>query len=195
MIIVMDCGYATRAGEIAPAVFGHGMSEKTLRQAFDTFQDVVLDDLIPMIDATYRTIPDRDHRAMAGLSMGGMQTLFITLHHLDKFAYIGSFSGPILPNLGSSTEPLDVGSAARNFDTATAYDGAFADPKAFNPKVKLFWMGAGTEEPQIGEPIKHAAEALKNAGVKVTFYESPGTAHEWQTWRRDANQFLPLLFR
>ncbi len=194
MIVVMERGYATRIGE-SPAVFGHGMTARSVRQGFAAFEAVVLDDLIPMIDAAYRTIPDRDHRAMAGLSMGGMQTLFITLHHLDKFAYIGSFSGPVLAYLGSSDEPLNIGAAGPKFDPATAYDGAFADPKAFNAKVKLLWMGAGSEEPQIGDPIKHAAEALKGAGVNVTFFESAGTAHEWQTWRRDANQFLPLLFQ
>src|SRR5438270_10117317 len=104
-------------------------------------------------DAAYRTMPDRDHRAMAGLSMGGMQTLFITLHHLDKFSYIGSFSGPVLAYLGSGNEPLNIGAAAPKFDPATAYAAAFADPKAFNAKVKLLWMGAGSEEPQIGGPI------------------------------------------
>ncbi len=195
MIVVMDCGYATRAGRAPAPAFGPGMTEQTLREAQSNFEAVVLDDLVPMIDAIYRTIPDRNHRAMAGLSMGGMQTLFITLHHLDKFAYIGSFSGPIVAYLGSSNDPPKFGNAGQNFDPATAYDRAFADPKAFNAKVKLFWMGAGSEEPQIGEPIRQAAVALKNFGVNVVFYESPGTAHEWQTWRRDANQFLPLLFR
>jgi enterochelin esterase-like enzyme len=194
MIVVMDCGYAIRAGH-APAPFGAGMTERTLREAQSTFEAVVIDELIPMIDATYRTISDRDHRAMAGLSMGGMQTLFIALHHLDKFAYVGSFSGPILANLGDSDSPPKFSSAGGQFDPSTAYEGAFADPRAFNAKVKLFWMGAGSEEPQIGQPIQQAAEALKNSGVRVVFYESPGTAHEWQTWRRDAKNFLPLLFR
>lgn len=194
MIVVMDRGYATRVGE-EPAPFGEGMTSASLRRAFSAFEDVVLLDLIPKIDATYRTIPDRDHRAMAGLSMGGMQTMFITLRHLDKFAYIGSFSGPVLAYLGNGNEPPAIGGVAQKFDPATAYDGAFADPKAFNSKVKLFWMGAGSEEPQIADPIKHAAEALKSSGVRLVYYESSGTAHEWQTWRRDANRFLPLLFR
>ncbi len=191
MIVVMDCGYAAKGGK-APVIFGADTTEQMVREAFTTFEEVVLQDLIPFIDATYRTLPDRDHRAMAGLSMGGMQTLFITLHHLDTFSYIGSFSGPILPNLGSGNQSLHM---PREFDPATAYDGAFANPKAFNAKVKLLWMGAGTAEAQFHDTIKNAAEALKKSGVNIVFYESPGTAHEWQTWRRDAYEFLPLLFR
>src|SRR6185437_3678390 len=193
MIVVMDRGYANRPGA-PPFTFGRGASEKTIREAFSAFEDVILNDLIPMVDETFRTIPDRDHRAMAGLSMGGMQTLFIALHHLDKFAYIGSFSGPIFPNLRSGNEELSV-AAKQPFNPSTAYSGAFADPAAFNRKVKLFWLGAGTEEAQFHDSIKHAAEALKRSGVRVEFFESQGTAHEWQTWRRDANNFLPQLFR
>jgi enterochelin esterase family protein len=180
MIVAMDCGYATRAG--APAASTAWNSH----QAFSAFEDVVINDLIPAIDATYRTIPGREHRAMAGLSMGGMQTMFITLHHLDKFAYIGSFSGPIIAG---------VNVPASGFNTKTAYDGAFADPSAFNKQVRLLWMGVGTEEKQFYGGIKGAADSLRSAGVHVTFFESPGTAHEWQTWRRDLNNFAPLLFR
>ena len=116
--------------------------------------------------------------------MGGMQTLFISLHHVDTFAYIGSFSGPIIPGVNAGTV----------FDTKTAFDGAFADPQAFNKRVKLLWLGVGTEEKQFRDGIKGAADALRASGVNVTYYESPGTAHEWQTWRRDLHEFAPLLF-
>ncbi|MGC2662141.1 MAG: alpha/beta hydrolase-fold protein [Bryobacteraceae bacterium] len=186
MIIVMDCGYATRAG--AP-IAAAGSSIRNFQQGFSAFEDVVINDLIPAIDSAYRTIPDKQHRAMAGLSMGGMQTLFITLHHLDKFDYIGSFSGPIIAGVNSGS------GSGHQFDTKTAYDGAFADPAAFNRKVKLLWMGVGTEEKQFYGGIKGAADALQAAGVHVTFFESPKTAHEWQTWRRDLNHFAPLLFQ
>jgi enterochelin esterase family protein len=184
MIVVMDYGYATRAGK-PDVAFGPGASAHDLHEAFSTFEDVVLDDLIPMIDATYRTIPDREHRAMAGLSMGGMQTLFITLHHPDKFAYIGSFSGPIIPALSGGAQ----------FDTKTAFEGAFADPDSFNKRTKLLWLGAGTEEPQIRNGIKSAIDALRAAGIRLVYFESPGTAHEWQTWRRDLHDFAPRLFQ
>src|SRR5258708_35422767 len=96
-------------------------------QNHTSFEEVVVHDLIPMIDASYRTIPDREHRAMAGLSMGGMQTLFIALQHLDMFAYLGSFSGPIIPSLGAGNLTLGA-NPQEHFDPKTAYGGAFADP-------------------------------------------------------------------
>ena len=185
-IVVMDRGYATRAGQ-PPANFGPGASQRDYQEAFRAFQDVILRDLIPDIDKSYRTIPGRDHRAMAGLSMGGMQTLFITLHHPEDFAYIGSFSGPIIRgiNTGSTT----------GFDAKTAFDGVFAEPQSFNARIKLLWLGVGTEEGQFRTGIKEAADALQRAGVNLIYFESQGTAHEWQTWRRDLNDFAPRLFQ
>jgi enterochelin esterase-like enzyme len=84
----------------------------------------------------------------------------------------------------------------RPFDAKTAYDGAFANPAAFNNRVKLFWLGVGTAEPeQFRTGIGEAAQALKQAGVRVEYFESAGTAHEWQTWRRSLNDFVSRLFR
>ncbi len=96
---------------------------------------MITKDVIPMIDSTFRTIADRDHRAMAGLSMGANQALRLTTHNLDMFTYIGGFSGTMN---GLSTDPLDP---------ATAFDGIFKDGAAFNEKVKLLWLGMGTKEP------------------------------------------------
>jgi enterochelin esterase-like enzyme len=194
MIVVMDRGYAIKAGAPAAKV---GSSDwlQNLHLAFSTFEEVVIHDLIPMIDSSYRTIPDRQHRAMAGLSMGGMQTLFITLQHPDQFAYIGSFSGPIVPNLRAGDLTLS-GNQSAAFDSKTAYGGAFADPVAFNKQVKLLWLGVGTEESErFRDGIGAAAKALRAAGIKFEYFESSGTAHEWQTWRRDLNDFAPRLFR
>jgi enterochelin esterase family protein len=192
MIVVMDCGYATRAGTATVAV-GTDAPLANFPIVASAFEDVILHDLIPDIDASYRTIPDREHRAMAGLSMGGMETLFVTLRHLDRFSYIGSFSGPFIPGINASSTA--DGSAPR-FDTKTAYEGAFADPAAFNSRVQLLWLGVGTGEPaQFRIGIKAAADALTAAGVRVVYVESPQTAHEWQTWRRALNDFAPRLFR
>jgi len=194
IIVVMDCGYATRAGTPAVAIAANTGPQDVLL-AFGAFEDVIVQDLMPAIDATYRTIPDREHRAMAGLSMGGMQSLFIALRHLDKFSYIGSFSGPFVPGINTGRQPEGSTQPAL-FDTKTAYEGAFADPPAFNKQVKLLWLGAGTAEPpQFRAGIGAAEEALRAAGVHVVYFESPGTAHEWQTWRRDLNDFAPRLFR
>ena len=169
MILVMDCGYAAKPGEGAP---GRGGGQNS------AFEEVVIDDLIPMIDANYRTLTDKDHRAMAGLSMGSGQALTIALRHLDKFSYIGAFSGTI-----------------RNFDARTSYNGVFGDASAFNRKVHLLWTGIGTVEESLLSAARASHEALDQAGIKNVLYESPGTAHEWQTWRRDLHEFASRLFK
>jgi enterochelin esterase-like enzyme len=150
---------------------------------FSAFEEVMVKDLIPMIDGTYRTIPDREHRAMAGLSMGGMQTFQITLKHLDLFAYLGGFSG------GGG------GFGGTAFDPKTAHGGVMADADEFNKKVRLVWLGIGTAEPQrMYQSVKNYHEALERAGIKHVYYESPGTSHEWLTWRRSLHELAPLLF-
>lgn len=181
MIIVMDNGYASRPGQAEPQGAG------TPRRGFaatSAFVDVMIQEIIPMVDSTFRTIPDREHRAMAGLSMGGNQTCQVTIRNLDKFAYIGAFSGTMN---GLSTDLLDP---------ATAFDGAFKDGEDFNRKVRLLWIGMGTEEPN---PFPGAIGAfrtmLDKAGIRYVYFESPGTAHEWLTWRRDLNDLAPRLFR
>jgi enterochelin esterase family protein len=191
MIVVMDRGYAARPGQ-ALVKLDENTPLASVKLAFSVFEDVIMHELIPVIDASYRTIPDREHRAMAGLSMGGMQTLFVALHHLDRFAYIGSFSGPIVPDLDSQ---LPLSHAQVPFDTQTAYEAAFANPAAVNRRVKLLWLGVGTAEPEwFRSGIGGAAKALQAAGVRLVYFESNGTSHEWQTWRRDLNDFLPRLF-
>jgi len=180
MIIVMDRGYATRPGTVlAPLTRGRALDIEALHQRFEAFESVVIDELIPMIDATYRTIPDREHRALAGLSMGSLQAQQIGLGHLDTFATIGVLSGP----------PIG------EFEVSTAYGGAFNDPAAFNEKVRLFWVGAGTAEESIHQRALSMHQALEGIGIKHEFYESVGTSHEWQTWRRSLHVLAPLLFR
>jgi enterochelin esterase family protein len=184
MLIVMERGYAVRPGGATPASTSSAPPTPADRFApMAAFSDVVVNDLIPMIDSTYRTLTDREHRAMAGLSMGGMQTFQTTLNHLDRFAWIGGFSGAALPGAA----PLDM---------KTSYNGVLADSATFNRKVKLVWLGLGTAEPQrMHDGIMAFHKALDGAGIRHVFYESPGTAHEWQTWRRSLREFAPLLFR
>lgn len=183
MLVVMEQGYARRAGDPEPTPGRPGAGRPDFSRIFGAFEDVMVKDLIPMIDATYRTIPDRDHRAMAGLSMGGMQTFQITLKHLDLFAYIGGFSG------GGG------GFGGVAFDPKTAHGGVMADAGEFNEKVRLLWLGIGTDEPQrMYESVRNYHEALEKAGIRHVYYESPGTSHEWLTWRRCLHEFAPLLF-
>jgi enterochelin esterase-like enzyme len=186
MIVVMDCGYAAPPGKPL-LVFTPTTPQNETLAAFHTFEDVVIKDLIPLIDSSFRTLADREHRAMAGLSLGGMETLFVALRHPETFAYVGSFSGPFLPG-------FPTGTADAHFDPKTAYGGVFADPKAINEHYRLLWFGAGTAEPQFQPGIKAAAQALQASGIRVVYFESAGTAHEWQTWRRDLREFAPRLF-
>jgi len=145
---------------------------------FTAFERVLIDDLIPFIDANFRTLSDQFHRAMAGLSMGGMQTRQITMGNLDKFSHIGIFSG---------------GSIAVTNIT---------DVAPFKEKVKLVFVGYGSRELAnrgggrggFGGDPKVNTEALKEAGINSVFYVSPDTAHEWLSWRRSLHQFAPLLF-
>ncbi len=117
---------------------------------------------------------------MAGLSMGGMQTFTTGLQNLDKFAYLGGFSG----NCGS------FGGAA--LDPKTTCGGAFANTAEFNSKVKLLFLSTGSVE---GPRVKQFSDALTQAGIHNVYFESPGTAHEWLSWRRALYDFAPRLFR
>jgi enterochelin esterase family protein len=188
MIIVMAYGYARRAGQSTPVVTGLPADSperiKAMQEMISAFEDDVTQALIPFIDKTYRTIPDRNHRAMAGLSMGGRQTFQITLNHLDLFSYIGGFSGA-----GGML-------GGRKFDPKTDYNGAFADPAAFAKKVHLLWIGVGTAEPErMRAGLQQLHASLLEAKIQHVYYESPSTDHEWQTWRRDLKDFAPRLFR
>jgi enterochelin esterase-like enzyme len=185
MIVVMDNGYAAYAERPNESGGADAVAPYLrLPAGLEAFGPVVLHDLIPMIDSTYRTIPDRDHRAMAGLSMGAMETMAITLSHLDTFSYIGSFSG------ATRSQP-----DRPPFDPITSYGDAFADAARFNQKVHLLWFGAGTAEVELNNALRINVEKLRAHGIHLVLYESPGTAHEWLTWRRDLNEFAPLLFR
>ena len=145
-------------------------------------------ELIPWIDKNFRTMPDKDHRAMAGLSMGGMQTSAVTMANLDKFSYIGLFSG------GAATGGRGRGGPPAPFDIKTIYNGQMADPASFNKKVKALLMSCGSLENP--DALKTHQQQLIAAGITNThLYISPGTAHEWQTWRRSVYAFAPLLFR
>jgi len=149
-------------------------------------------ELIPWVDANFRTIADREHRAMAGLSMGGMQTAAVTMANLDKFAYIGLFSGgAAIPRRapGQTTPPEPA-----PLDLKTIYNGQMANPAEFNKRVRVFFFSCGSEE--YPDALKKHQEQLVAAGITNSYlYISPGTAHEWQTWRRSLYSFTSLLFK
>ncbi len=162
MLVVMDNGYADLPKGSTPAA----------GQAAGVFGRVVLEDLIPMIDRQFRTVPDPEHRAIAGLSMGGGQALALGLQHLDRFRWIGCFSGAI--------GGFDAGS------------GPLADPQAANRKIRLLWIGCGVGDGLY--PICERAHAgLDLAGIRNVWFSGPGS-HEWLVWRKHLHAFAPLLF-
>jgi enterochelin esterase-like enzyme len=155
------------AGPGAPG--GPGRGGRGFVMTNTPFEHVLVEEMIPFIDANFRTLADQPHRAMAGLSMGGALTHGITLAHLDKFSHIGMFSG-------GSIAAMEI-----------------KDMADFKKKVKLVFVGYGGREN--GAPGKANVEELKKAGVNAVYYESPLTAHEWLSWRRDLFEFAPLLFQ
>jgi enterochelin esterase-like enzyme len=188
----MEQGYASRPGEAPTPSFGPPPAAAgrpagpppDLSRRFQAFDEVVTKDLIPYIDSTFRTIPDREHRALAGLSMGGFQAFNIGLSHLDLFSSIGGFSGA---GGGFGAAPIDL---------KTAHNGVMADADAFNRRVPILFMSIGTVEPQrMQDSVRSYHDALTQARIKTVFYESPGTSHEWLTWRRSLHEFAPLLFQ
>ena len=168
MIVVMESGDIKQP-------FGGGNNRQGMSDYGASFYPVLLNDLIPYIDANFRTKADRENRAMAGLSWGGHQTFDVVLTNLDKFAWLGTFSGAIF-----------------GLDVKTAYDGVFANADEFNKKIHYMYMNWGEEDfIKSGDIVKQ----LRELGIKVDSNESKGTAHEWLTWRRGLNEFIPHLFK
>jgi len=207
MIVVMETSAVGApdgpgAGAGAGAGGGRGPAFGIGGPGGGAYGQFMVNDLIPWVDANFRTLADRDHRAMAGLSMGGMQTAAVTMANLDKFSYIGLFSGGTASGFGRGGRgsPVPAGvmpPAPPPFDIKTIYNGAMADPAEFNKKVKVFFFSTGTEPPlENPEGLKKHQEQLIAAGITNSYlYISPGTSHEWQTWRRSLYTFAPLLFQ
>ena len=171
MIVVMESGDIKAPFNFA----GGGSNEQGRSQYGASFYPVLLNDLIPYIDQNFRTKSDRENRAMAGLSWGGHQTFDVVLTNLDKFAWMGTFSGAIF-----------------GLDVKTAYDGVFANADEFNKKIHYLYMNWGEEDfIKNGDIVKQ----LRELGIKVDSNESKGTAHEWLTWRRGLHEFIPHIFK
>ena len=168
MIVVMESGDVK-------APFRGGDNRQGFSEYGASFYKVMIQDLIPTIDSKFRTLTDRDHRAMAGLSWGGHQTFDLVLNNMDKFAWMGAFSGAIF-----------------GLDVKTAYHGVFTRPDEFNKRIHYLYLSCGSEENFGTEAL---VKSLRDNGIKTDFYVSPGTHHEWLTWRRCFRQFIPHLFK
>jgi enterochelin esterase-like enzyme len=164
MVIIMENGMVAARAGASPTAVRSGVNPRRN----EAFGEMVVNDLVPMVDAAYRTIPDRAHRAIAGLSMGAGQAMQIGLGNPDKFGYVGSFSG---------------GGLGR-FNTATV-----------EPKPLLVWMGAGSVESSRMTSAQATVETMTKAGIPAIWFEAPGTSHEWQTWRKCLHDFAPRLFQ
>lgn len=151
------------------------IASSIMEEKYPLFDSVISRDLVPFIDARFRTMPDREHRALAGLSMGGGQALRIGLNHLDQFAYLGAFSPAI-----SIT------------DTTKDYDGILADPARANRQLRLLWIGVGSDDFLLA-PANESHETLEKAGIKHVWVESSG-AHVWTVWRKYLADFAQRLF-
>lgn len=180
-------GGAPGATNAPAAVAGTNGPAGGLGARFGGFENVLIKDLIPYIDANFRTIADQPHRAMAGLSMGGMQTHSIGFAHLETFSQLGLFSGGSvtteeianIPDFKQKVKVLFVSYGSREIDNPARRGGG----------------GPGGGRGGNATTAKADVEALKQAGVNAHFYVSPNTAHEWQSWRRSLHEFAPLLFQ
>ena len=177
MANIMDGLIASGKAEPMIVVMPSGdiKTNSDVREASAPVTEIFAKNLVPYIDKTFRTKTDRQNRAMAGLSRGGFQTTATVFSNMDKFAWMGTFSGFFVRG-----------------DVLDAFDGVFKDADAFNEKMNLLFVSTGTEE---GSP-KESVDALKAHGINnIVYHESQGTAHEWLTWRRALNEFAPLLFK
>jgi enterochelin esterase family protein len=177
-IVVMETSAAYKPGEVPPQPFRAqpagprpgaqpaAGARPRMMFSFDTYKEVMINDMIPFIDSHFRTLTKGRNRAMAGLSMGTFVTRVVALANLDKFSYIGIFSG-------GTVSPSDIKDKS---------------------KVKLVFMSFGSRE-RGADGLKIAADSLQQAGIKSVSYVSPLTAHEWQSWRRSLREFSQLLFK
>jgi enterochelin esterase family protein len=174
LVIVMPYGYAY------PPTSPLAEGPDAMKRQRDDFSRDLIEDLIPFVQANYRVHADRDHRAIAGLSLGGGQALGIGLSHTDVFSRVAGFSAA----LGAVTSPQAGG---------LDFKSLVADANKMNERLKLLWVGCGTDD-TLFNSNKEFAHLLESSGVKHTFRVSDG-AHTWQVWRRYLNEVAPLLFQ
>ena len=189
MIVVMPAGHTSAmmfGGARGPAAGGPPPR--------DEFGEDFVNDIMPYVEKNYRVLADRRHRAIAGLSMGGSQTLNIAFSHLDRFAYIGVFSSGILGG-GRGARGAAPGAAAPPPPGAAWEEQHLKtlDDPALKKGLDLVWFSTGVNDGLIANS-KSTVDLLKKHGFKATFKESPG-AHTWINWRNYLNEFAPLLFQ
>ncbi len=169
MIVVMPLGY----GDMAVLRSRDGPIGQAIRKRnLEKFTEALLTEVIPAVQSEYRVSKDRRSRAIAGLSMGGEESLLVGLNHLDQFSWTGAFSSGTITNYSTTFPKLDAG---------------------VNKKLRLLWIGCGNDDRLLGNNQRFC-DWLQSEGVRFTWVELPGQ-HSYRVWRRDLAQFVPLLFR
>jgi enterochelin esterase family protein len=181
MIVAMPAGHTRAFG------FGRGGGR---RSQPDEFVQDFLNDIMPCVEKNYRVIADQEHRAIAGLSMGGGQTINIAIPNLDKFAYVGVYSSGIFGITGRG--PGGDTNQPPELSWEEQHQNVLNDPK-LKRGLKLFWFSTGKDDFLIGT-TRATVALFKKHGFEPVFLESPG-AHTWINWRNYLNEFAPQLFR
>jgi len=187
---------------VFPLGYGSGGASGAMRpDMLATYTRTVLEEVMPQVEKAYNVTRDRNQRAIAGLSMGGAEAAFVGLNHLEKFAWIGSFSGAYVmwPGVrGTAAQgalapgPGGRGPLSLNMEgVATVFPALNA--KA-NAQINLLWIGCGTEDSLVGVN-RQFKEFLDSKGIKFRYTEFPGYAHVWPLWRRNLTEVAPLLFK
>jgi enterochelin esterase family protein len=199
MIVVMPAGHTSNAatgarGAPAPAAAAGG-AVAPQAAARDEFLEDFVGSVMPYVEKNYRVIAGREHRAVAGLSMGGSQALNIAFTHLDKFAYVGVFSSGLLGGgAGAARGTTAVGVSAQPFGSAWEQQHAqMLDSAGLKKGVRLIWFSTGADDSLIANS-RSTVDLLKKHGFNLVFKDSPG-GHTWLNWRNYLIEFAPQLFR
>jgi len=192
MIVVMPNGSITLPGVANPMGGGRGAATPeaiaarivAISKLHDAFVSDLLTDIIPHVESTYRVLATRENRAIAGLSMGGAETLRAAPSNLDKFAWIGVFSMGLQEGVNAGV----------NSDFVQRNAAFFADPEKTNKQVKLFWIGVGKDDRTVGDGPKRLSDTLKAHSIRHEYHETEG-GHTWINWRLYLRDFTQLLFR
>ena len=172
MLVVMSNGNITVPGS------GFGYSIQGMRG----FEEELTQVIVPFVDQNFRTIADRQHRALAGLSMGGGQSFFVGLQHTGLFSHIGVFSTGVFGGIRET----------RSFNAEESMPGLISQHEKYNQSLKLFYISVGTDDPRLSSTRKAVAD-MQQSGLKIFFNTFPGD-HEWQVWRKSLHDFAQKLF-
>ena len=172
MLVVMSNGNITVPGS------GFGYSIQGMRG----FEEELTQVIVPFVDQNFRTIADRQHRALAGLSMGGGQSFFVGLQHTGLFSHIGVFSTGVFGGIRET----------RSFNAEESMPGLISQHEKYNQSLKLFYISVGTDDPRLSSTRKAVAD-MQQSGLKIFFNTFPGD-HEWQVWRKSLHDFVQKLF-